>query len=150
MATSFTSIQKERRRGKKWRKKWKQQAIYCLGSHKQASKQATAKENSQTSKFFSNRELGFFFLAVIVNKFLYQFRGFTTDPLHKSLPQKMRIVLRCEAPPPLSVLPANVSLKNCGEEEEEEKGKAAIGSFSHAQHSPMCTFLPLWSSLFAY
>jgi hypothetical protein len=73
---------------------------------------------------------------VIVNKFLYQFRGFTTDPQHKNLPQKMRILLRCEAPPPLTGLPANVSLKNCGkEEEEEEEGKAAIGSFSHTQHS---------------
>jgi hypothetical protein len=61
LASSFTSIQKERRREKKWRKKWKQQAIYPLDSHKQASEQATAKENSQTSKFFSNRELGFFF-----------------------------------------------------------------------------------------
>jgi hypothetical protein len=70
---------------------------------------------------------------VIVNKFLYQFRVFTTDPQHKNLPQKMRILLRCKAPPPLPGLPANVSLKNCGEEEEE--GKAAIGSFSHTQHS---------------
>ncbi len=45
----------------------------------------------------------------------------------------MRILLRCEAPPPLPGLAANVSLKDCGEEEEE--GKAARESFSHTQHS---------------
>jgi hypothetical protein len=51
----------------------------------------------------------------------------------KICPQKMRILLRCEAPPPLPGLAANVSLKDCGEEEEE--GKAARESFSHTQHS---------------